>query len=687
LAVVVPVGGGKPDMRIMKNEIFGGWFNIFTLDNVGFKYLFSGVDVAGNNYVNAPVFNDLHDASGLKINSVGLQANTNKIVRYSSSLNFYEEKDQGQFQIRPFSGSIIGYFGQNPDNRILCADSIAGATSFDGYNGKSSICKAISGSSCSNYFTWNDINTTQAGSLSGASNTCTNVATEMKINLEKLNSQNDGLVNFYGPFTKNLLSGQDEILKVNTTTGELKWLVNSNVQIDGVEVFTRTLAANINYDELRLHDDGTNCAILKDYNFTSRGVIANSLGSIFLSPTEVNSGNLKVVLCPKKKSGGYFNLAYFYGKYSYNSIPSQITFTKAPQIDGLTGKVYSNVCYPFLLDLKDSNGNSAYSQTAVTVNLISNNALNKFYDDLNTCDSDASPLTNVNLNNSKIIYFKATAAAATGYFVEAIDPVAVLTSSSKFYMDLETPPTLNYIKLVPQFYRALNLEVAKTEVCVPFYVAGFSSTNELLTFGTGINIDFSQAQITSPGDVQFFGTEANCIASSGAFSITQTMPNTYYEALMEVWVRVPTTPGTIMNILSSCSGATCLASDIAVVNPGSFNHLNFNPQNQGPYSGPSGACIKFNLGAYDNHKPNSYPTNFPQSGSFIYSTDYGPGGFYSDASCVSTASSLGVSGGSTNANFYFGWPTSSASSAAPFSINLDDNTNNHHLDFKLYVSP
>ena len=153
--VWAPVGAVSPNMRITRSEIFGGWTKIFALDNLGFRFTFSGFDRQGNTYKDVPIFNDLHDSNGLTLSSTGIQGTQRKIASYSSALPTYDIRPDGVEQ-RPFETQIVGFFGANPDNSILCSETISPSFPFSGGADRSRPCRD---SSCNTYFTWADINT------------------------------------------------------------------------------------------------------------------------------------------------------------------------------------------------------------------------------------------------------------------------------------------------------------------------------------------------------------------------------------------------------------------------------------------------------------------------------------------------------------------------------------------------
>lgn len=307
----VYVGVGKPDMKIKKFEIFGGWFKLFLLDAIPFKYLFSGFDSSGNFYLKRPIFNDLHDSEGLDLSSAGIQANGSNIIKYSSALNLFDNRD-GVFHQRPFPSRTLGFFGQNTGGKSLCSKTLPGSTVFDGNNTESYLCKSVAGLNCANYFQWSDINKSLAGSHTGAANSCTSSANEYEVRLSHIGDgfEGDGMLPFYGPFITSPVAGQAELIDVDTSTGEVSWTLNSEVYLPrGIEIFTATLAANYNEEQISDHDDGTDCSKLTSLGFVSQGVATGTSGSQNIPMATANSSNLYVVACPIRLSGQYYNTA------------------------------------------------------------------------------------------------------------------------------------------------------------------------------------------------------------------------------------------------------------------------------------------------------------------------------------------------------------------------------------------
>lgn len=672
LEMVVPVGANKPPMKIMNLEIFAGWVNLFVIDNIGFKYLFTGHNATGTFYNKISIFEELTDGTGLKISSPGLQASTNERVHYYSSLQVYEERD-GTYQQQPFRASIVGFFGRNPDSRILCSKSVSPTTLLDGNNGTSRVCKAITGNQCSDYFKWSDISVT--GSVNGTDGLCVGGnPLELEIDIEDIGSGHDELYGVFGPFAEDPASGND-MLEVDESNSQIKWRINDNVYLpNGVEVFIRTLATSFSRDDVRARNDGILCSKLANHGFSSQGTILAQNGSLTLSATDFTNPNLKVALCPKRTNGTYYRTAILSdGDHDQSGPPSKIKLAKVSRIDGFTSNVYGNTCYPFSLELRDDRDLLARSNSSFPITLTGND----FYDNLSDCEISSPSISSVSINDSKIIYFKSSGAPATNYTLQASS--AGLTTGS-FNVHHLAPPAFSDIKLVADFYRKETLEVAKTEKCVRFYVAGFSAEGELVPFGGGRSLEFHGATHSPAGVVKIFPSEAACNSGTGEFSTVYGLPNGSNESLLPIWVEVPSSNGPITNLFSSCSSIPCgNLPTINVVSPGSLDHFHVDSLSPGPYSAGAPSCIKLKLGAYDDSQPHSYPQAFPAAGNFNLTANV-PGNFYSDPGCSSSISNVPVTTSVTEVEVYFQW---SATSPGVYELEFEYDVSGEKVEFSL----
>lgn len=302
VSVHAKVASDRPDMRIGRFEIFGGWFRAFLIDSIGFKFLFNGSDSSGVRYAQAPIFNDLHDQNGLNMNNSRLAASSNRIVRYSSSSNYYDHRGDGVYMERNFETRIMGFFGANPNNAYLCADNISGNPSLNGSNNTSQICKSLGGDgTCSNYFSWSDI--TIAGAINGVGDVCLNVAQEQKI--QPLMIQNRGdWTGFWGPFGRNS-TNNNLAFTYNSSNYQFRWNYVRNLYLpNGFEIFARNTTW-FDFDLIEDRNDGYRCELLKNHGFESMGVFTTASGN-FTLPSRMRSNNVEFAICPKASASTYY---------------------------------------------------------------------------------------------------------------------------------------------------------------------------------------------------------------------------------------------------------------------------------------------------------------------------------------------------------------------------------------------
>lgn len=599
----VAVGGSKPDMRITTFEIFGGWFEAFVLDDVPFKFTFSGFKKDGTIVSNRPIFNDLHGSEGMKLNSPGIQANASRVVHLYSNLDYFDHYGDGKFVQRLFERQILGFFGQNVGARYLCADSIYGSTVYDGMAGRGYICKAVVGQTCENYFQYSDIQ--RIGTLNGCGGTVPSAA--MKLDLLKL-GHNDEFSGSYGPFLRNF-SLSSNMVDINIDLAKIRWTVAPNVYLpSGVEVFIHP-TANFDYNDIKSeNNDGINCKDLVRKGFRSLGVAAASAGERTIPTEYLSNPNLAVVLCPKQSAETYYHSAKLQYHHTYISpVPTKISLHKAPQIDGGSSRIYSDVCYPYIIELQNSMNQPAYPGTTYTINLsATSSSANKFYSSYSACMTNNELIpSEISMSGRQIVYFKT--AETSGSSVMSASTTGL--EAANITIEFENRPASANLVLISDFDRAPNLEVANTEKCVPFYVAAKSAThNELTLPATGDSLNFSGSLLNST-PIDTYANETDCRNGS------PTLPNIGIgttDALHKIWLEVPegSTTGAITNAVS-CTTHTCVSSPIAVVAPGAATHYSVHhTEGLAEMSG----CMKIAVGAYDSHQPNSYPAYFSTTG-------------------------------------------------------------------------
>ncbi len=635
----VAVEVGKPDMKVSKTEMFGGMFRLFALDSVGFKYTFTGFDRNGNFYFQRPIFNDLHDVNGLTLSSLGIRPASPRVAHFDLGQQHYEiNQDDDPFELESFDRQIMGFFGLSTAGDVLCADQLSPATLLDGQNGKGFYCKTIDpiSGSCSTYFNWGEMLTnSSATGVDGASSTCTSSPSELKVDLARIGDHGTEIMGFFGPFETTAAGTLSDL----TSSGVLSWRINSGTYLDedsAVEVFVSSDVSNFYQGEVETDRDGIDCEALVAYGFESIGTFPLNSGadSSATIPAALQGANTGYAICPLHPDGGYYDSALVFDGNQNDgpAFPTQVKLLKAPHLGTSVSTVNQSVCYPFLVQLVDDAGNLASSPSTEQINLSSNNAGNKFFTSRSDCQAGTPDTSVVMTHNQQVIYFKATATNGT-YTLSADDDLAVLGSTS-LTITVQAPGAINIIEMVPSYYRANEMEVASTEICVPFKIVGKDSDGELVPFGSGppmFNLNGVRlSDNTTPA--LFYATKATCELGSAALSTNQTLPSADVE--YEVWLAVPSSPDTIGGILATtstdCVSINCApgGQTISVVSPGPFNHFHADLV-EGDMT--AGSCNKFKLGAYDNHKPNSYPAAFPSSGSVFVDNQSTDGGLFYDA--------------------------------------------------------
>ncbi len=638
------VGTGKPKMRILRTEIFGGWVNLFALDNLGFRFTFDGYDQQGNLYQNVPLFNDLHNESGMTLNSAGLQASQRKIARYSSTLPLYDTGPEGTEQ-RPFETNIIGFFGANPDNNILCSDTMPPSFSFNGGLNRSYLCRD---SSCSTFFTWSDIDV--QGLLNGTDSICASVAGERKVNLQHLGND-DKILDFSGPLLGTATAPSHNY---DSGTATLSWRLNPSAYLPaGLEVFVHNDAVNVNWDNIYSdNDDGYNCGQMINEGFQSLGVYTGS-GSLDLTSYISNGAPPAIAICAKRRFGGYFRTATLLNHYSGSfseTLATKLQIIKPVNLSS-TNDLADFVCHPIMIQPVDDNNQPASLMGPIDINLITDNGDGAFYDNPNCSPVPISSLTGFH-GNRKIVYYQRGTMNTDPHNLVAEDDGALLASGT-FSLNAAASASVDKVVLVPDFYRKdTPFEMANTEMCIPFQLATLDTNGNLGNFAatirfnppTGVDIYIDQFECENSGTAELKNTD-----------LALTGPIAHY------WLGRASADTLIPDILSYCGGATCVNQNLNVVAPGPFHHFHVDTLN-----GPmfyTNDCLQFKIGAYDSSKPHSYPVTFDsapalpiqvsdvQSGTAI---SYG-GTFYSEQSLSPTCSiggsagpySVSPSGGST----------------------------------------
>lgn len=298
LQVNVFVGLNKPMMTIGTSEIFGGWYDLFLLDNVRFKFIFTGWDFQGNKHEKVEVFNDVHSGLGLNIAKVleGATSTNNKIANF----NYSGQVKDGD-SLRRFESRIVAALGAS--QKRLCYDSVS---SFDGSSGSNQICKDLN---CTNYLAWSDLTKSMSDGVAQCPDPMPQ--TGWVLNTKKLNDKG-AFSGFMGPFS----NGGDGLESIMVSSTDVKWRLDNKTKLSGVHVFTRA-TAGFDEDLVRTSNlgDGYDCSKLASHGFSNpkTGTQMTGFYQYNFSATEqsaFSNGNLSVFLCPVRPDGKYFETAY-----------------------------------------------------------------------------------------------------------------------------------------------------------------------------------------------------------------------------------------------------------------------------------------------------------------------------------------------------------------------------------------
>ncbi|MCJ8276186.1 MAG: hypothetical protein HRT44_06820 [Bdellovibrionales bacterium] len=292
------------------------------------------------------------------------------------------------------------------------------------------------------------------------------------------------------------------------------------------------------------------------------------------------------------------------------------------------------------------------------------------------------------VRDQKVVYFKTVETNNTPFTITAS---AFSNPTANSYVSKDTSGLSDSdrtLRLIPDFERAPELEVATTELCVPFNVVAFhtsGASTEMATFGT---VTFGMTDIASatPGlfDQAFYISKVDCENGNSTNKLLSlgndpTDSDPYYT----IWFRQATGNATTYNnLLTTCSGAsTCdtANANISVVTPGSFSNLKVVQTSPVQPINLNG-CAQFLASAYDDHKPNPYPVPFGSDGDFFFGPPTGPnlaGTFHTDPTCMSSTTDMPITGTDLDENFWIS-STATLNSAGiyVFSVLYDGDNNN-----------
>ncbi len=622
IAFFVKPSSTLPRMKLLDFEIFGGYTNFSVFQNVPGVYIFNGFDQNGTAYSNIELFKDLYSTggAGLKANSSGLAFNNNQRVHYDLNGGLYWDQRDNHWTQRDFIKKVVGFFGQNSDNRYLCTNDDPTGSTFGGSE-NSRLC---SSANCTNNFSWSDISV--GGTMDGVGDTCSSAA-GLSVDLMDLGDDDD-FINFAGPFLGAEFPTEYDAIDYDEDTYTYSWNFNPNVYLPGgVEFWVLANGNGFDEDSVRApKSEGLLCDKLPPAGFSLQGTFtptSHPSGS-FTIPAAMQTANTKVAVCLKRPNGGY----YLTGNVDDGedngggSVPTQIAFRKVPRIDGGTGVMFSNTCYPMEVVLMDSGMNPAHSSSPVQVNL-STTGTGSFHSSAEDCFSVSDPIGNIHTQSRDIVFYN-NPDTTSSYSLDAVDDVATLSPGSFAYTAM-APVSPEELRIIPDFYRSNDFAFAHTEKCVSFYIAAFGDTgggNYELVQGTAVtyNIGATGTLTTSAGITSaLVNTDCDGSSTSAGGLSGRTLKRLNLE------VDTNLAAETISNILSGATGVTTSYDEtFTSVAPGSFHH--FHAESSHQMGAEAGDCVKIKVVAFDNHKPNSYPTNFPDSMNIDFTDNSSDGG-------------------------------------------------------------
>ncbi|MCJ8278091.1 MAG: hypothetical protein HRT44_06275, partial [Bdellovibrionales bacterium] len=268
---------GKPTMNLGSSEMFAGWYEFFLVENISFRYFFTGWDENESKISSTEIFNDVHGGSGFELNSV--QADGNKVVKFTFDGSIFEENDSGGLSSNSerFENQIVAFLGASTYNACYSNPVSAGFDfGFEGYNSNSTslMCEAQSGGSCTDFLTWNEI----TRSLTDTEADCSILTpgTDWLLDINYLN-YGDEFRNFRGLFKSSAAGG---LIFYDNALFELQWFIHEDMTPPRIDVFTK-VDANLDEGDLRNDNlgEGYDCSSLTSQGFVLAGSATNISGS------------------------------------------------------------------------------------------------------------------------------------------------------------------------------------------------------------------------------------------------------------------------------------------------------------------------------------------------------------------------------------------------------------------------
>lgn len=352
-------GSGKPSMIVDQNEIFGGWFSVFSLPSNPFTYKADDGTIVLANYAAAPAY---------------VTGQSSAFITVPASYRIFSGQQNTNYITA--QNILAGFFGPGSSSKKTCVASAASTVVpylFSDLAGTSPLIWNGSQSGCT-------ISQTclVSGGISASTPPCISPdnVNYMKFH-ELLLSDKDSFMAFKGPFQKtDLGSGNSQGLSgsLSGTSLALNWqfMPGATNKIDGVEVFYKWDNSNNSSNAPYRLNNGYACSqLVKNYGFTSAGKFSTSQIS---ATVNVGSGtavqSLVALACPfsNSRSPIYFTSAAQYDESNSVNNMNQVTLIDN---SGHATTAAQNVCKPYLLQAL-SNGSPYQNASGMTVALTTN---------------------------------------------------------------------------------------------------------------------------------------------------------------------------------------------------------------------------------------------------------------------------------------------------------------------------
>lgn len=322
---------GEPSMVLQTGEMFGGWFQIFSLNSNLLQY----TDEIGN-----PILQGWNHSLDTLL---GTGPDSPRTARVSIPAGFKNNSnDNVTFNLQAVAASkiLVGFYGPGATGKTVCYTNPSGS--------KPMIDRFYADAAHATPITWSGSTTPAAtdayvesvgGAYGGDSTTnCGNGKIEftdyIKLNTKSLASS-DNVFGFRGPFARvSSMNGWDQYVSLQYDSAnqkliaKWKYLPGAAADLSGIGVFYRQTTDPWNESSIRMGGDGIACNELTNPARVSPVFTMIPAGQ-GVETADINGiGNVnvasqtQVVLCPRRGDGTYYRSAVATG---YNSSGSAMT--------------------------------------------------------------------------------------------------------------------------------------------------------------------------------------------------------------------------------------------------------------------------------------------------------------------------------------------------------------------------